>query len=80
MVTTAKEIVPNITANLEMIASVRTTFIAATKHNVAQMSKHIVDLQNRLYTYERKASSAEQERRREEEENIALRLVHSSTT
>jgi len=51
----AKDIVPNVIENPQMIASVKTAFVAATEHNVARMSKQILDLQNRLYTSEQRA-------------------------
>lgn len=49
LVTMETYIVPNITSNPLMIASTNTAFKATIKHNVTRMSKHIVDLQNRLY-------------------------------
>lgn len=57
--TTTKDIVPNITANPQMIALVGMTFVATAKHNVARMSKQIADLQNKIYTYEQRATMLE---------------------
>jgi len=59
-----------------MIASIGTTFVATTEHNVAQMSRQIVHLQNRLYASEQRASVAEQGERNLEEEITALCLLH----
>lgn len=58
-----KETGPVTTVNPEMITSVGTTFVTTIEHNVARMSKQIVDLQNRLYAPEQKAARAEQEKK-----------------
>jgi len=55
-VTTKTDIMPNITTNAQMIAFIRTDFVATTKHNIASMSKQIVDLQNRIYASEKRAT------------------------
>lgn len=59
-VTTTTDIVPNIMSNPLMIAYSGTTFVAATKQNVARMSRQIVYLQKRLYASEQRASIVEQ--------------------
>jgi len=51
-VTMEMDIVPNIMSNPQMITSPRIAFVAAIEHNLARMSKQIVDFQNRLYTSE----------------------------
>lgn len=78
-VTTAMNIVPNITSNPQMIAFASTTFVAATKHNIAWMSKQILDLQNRLYASEQRSTVAEQGKRKMEEENATLHLLHTGS-
>ena len=56
LVNMAMDILPNVTTNPQMIASAKTTFVVAIEHNVARMSKQIVDLQNRLYASEKRAT------------------------
>lgn len=71
------DIMPNITTNPQMIASAGTTFMVVIEHNVAWMSKQIVDLQNRIYASKKRATIAEQGKKMMEEENAKLCLLHT---
>lgn len=79
-VTTVTNIVLNIMSNSLMIAYASTTFIATTEHNVDEMNQQTVDLQNRLYASEQRASVAKQGKRNLEEEIMTLHLLHTGST
>jgi len=57
-----------------MIASAGTTFMASIEHNVAWMSKQIVNLKNKLYESEQRDTVKKQGKRRMDEENVTLHL------
>jgi len=77
--TTKKEIVMDTTRNLETITTNRNCFLTTTELNVGRMSKHIVELEGKLYASEQRAAREEEDSKKLEEENTFLCLAHSST-